>query len=178
MLRAAGEEKACKKSRDRDKSPPEGCGALLRVEVTRIARARPRSYVAPPEPTTTVRRPHERPPRPRPTATAPRPTATAARPPAPASTRPKSAHAPKFTPYTAGSGWAFEAKKQTWIWWAIGGVGGAAVIATVVGVSVKAADSTEPSTDTEGFGSKTVGLPPVASPVTPSIVVQMPVLQW
>ncbi len=180
MLRAAGEEKACKKSSDRDKSPPDGCGALLRVEVTRIARARPRSYVAPPEPTTTARRPHEPPPRPRPTATAPRPSSTALAPPPSATARqPKRAKIPKFTKYTAGSGWGFEAKKNTWIWWVIGGVGGAVVVATVIGSSVAAAGSSDPATDTgEGFGSKAVGLPGVGSPATPALVVQTPVLRW
>lgn len=166
MLRTAGEEKSCETSTDSDEAPPDGCGALLRVEVSMIAAARSRSPVAAPDPPP----PEPAPPGPEPRLPSPSPDPVAdptpspdpiPRPapyPAPSST----ASAPSFTPYQKGGGWNYDTGGSTWYWWVIGGVGGAAVVAAVIG-GVAAASSTEGAPEgAQDLGSATVGVPLVS----------------
>jgi hypothetical protein len=86
MLTQDGDESACATSTGRDSTPPDGCGALIRIEVAPIGDARRKSneaavVVPPPVPTTTAKPPHRWTPPPEPTETetaqpAPAPTPT------------------------------------------------------------------------------------------------------
>ncbi len=159
LLRSAGEEKSCEISSDSDSEPPDGCGALLRVEVAMIAPARPRSFVATPDPkpapSVAVKRPKPLPPVVAPTSSTlpPKPTAVSKRP---------SVTGRRFTPYTKGQGWNFEVEGSTWYWYVLGIGGGLAVVGTIVGVAVRASESEDETP--AGYGTD-LGAVPVSVPV-------------
>lgn len=164
MLRTAGEEKSCESSTDSDDSPPDGCGALLRVEVSMIAAARSRSPIAapdPPPPEPTAPRPM---PGPEPAQPAPQPVAEPTPSPDPVRPAPypapsNNAATPAFTPYQKGGGWNYDSGGSTWYWWVVGGVGGAAVVAAVIGGVAAATSGDSAPESAEDLGSATVGMP-------------------
>jgi tetratricopeptide (TPR) repeat protein len=85
-----GDPQACIKATTADTSPPEGCGALIRIEVVpldavKVAMATPAPGPAPPPAPTSAAPP---PPPPPPAATTPAPIAAAAPPPGPSAATP------------------------------------------------------------------------------------------
>jgi hypothetical protein len=138
MLRSAGDQRSCESSTQQDIGPPDGCGALLRVEVSEILRAAP-----PPEPVAVA---------------PPLPTATAAPLPSPAPA-PSAAHsdAPVFTPY--GPSQTYEPTSKAGLYWGIaGGVGGALILAAIIGAIVGTQLSGEDvPEDVQDLGSAEVG---------------------
>lgn len=170
LLRSAGDEEDCEVSTDSDMSPPDGCGALLRVEVNEIARARPRSPVASPDPPRrTEPRPDPEPqpdPQPDPEPVAqpspdpvPDPDPVPYPRPQPATAPSNHGSAPSFTPYQKGQGWNYETAGATWYWWILGGVGGALLVGGIIGgVAASGSDGPETGDGGKDLGSATVGI--------------------